>query len=206
MHHPECCCPPCSTTHHLQANLHKFGALLQQLRGLAASDDAALAQLGRVEELVASEVGGWVHHGMAGDMPSPPATGSQPACMHAWWPALRSCATDCPLPPLAARQAACHAAACCLLQAGRANLEALWELFRRAVYSSQCEGRILTPGLLADALRALLEPHVARCEALLWLAGPVLGLAVLGAVSTGGGGRGALGCLQRAGACRGSVV
>lgn len=33
-------------------------------------------------------------------------------------------------------------------RAGQANLEALWDLWRRAVFSSQCNGHVLTPDLL----------------------------------------------------------
>ena len=67
-------------------------------------------------------------------------------------------------------------------QVGRANLGGLWELFRRAVFSSQCEGRILTPALLIDALHSLLAPYAAEAERLLGLAGTYLAVACMGTV------------------------
>jgi hypothetical protein len=68
-----------------------------------------------------------------------------------------------------------------LVQAAQANLEALWQLFHRAIYSSQCSGLILLP-LLLDAISSLVGSYAAHCEGLLATAGAYLSLAVQGVV------------------------
>ncbi|GAB4816564.1 hypothetical protein N2152v2_003610 [Parachlorella kessleri] len=71
----------------------------------------------------------------------------------------------------------------CLLasQAARANLVALWQLFRRAIYASQVSGTLLPP-LLLDGLRSHLAAYTAQAQGLLAAAGALCGLAVLGVV------------------------
>lgn len=68
------------------------------------------------------------------------------------------------------------------LQVAQSNLEGIWQLWHRAVYASQCDGRVLTAHHLVDALHSVLAPYVLQTNALLQMAGAYLSVVVVGMI------------------------